>query len=79
MISNPDVSKQAPWVVKETTNIHVTVYFNNISVIRENFQKHLGLILDSKLNFFDHINEKTSLNVSTLSGKRTCCYHGLPF
>ena len=23
----------------------------------ENFQKHLGLFLDSKLTFFDHINE----------------------
>ena len=27
-------------------------------MIRENIQKHLGLLLDSKLNFFDHINEK---------------------
>ena len=40
-----------------TTN-HATVYFNNDPVIRENFQKHLGLFLDSKLNFSDHINEK---------------------
>ena len=27
-------------------------------MIRENIQKHLGLFLDSKLIFFDHINEK---------------------
>ena len=40
-----------------TTN-HVTVHFNNFSVIRENFQNHLSLILDSKLNFCDHVNEK---------------------
>ena len=40
-----------------TTN-HATVYFNNHPVIRENFQKHLGLFLDSKLNFSSHINEK---------------------
>ena len=27
-------------------------------MIRENVQQHLGLFLDSKLRFFDHINEK---------------------
>ena len=27
-------------------------------MIKENIQKYLGLLLDSKLNFFDHINEK---------------------
>ena len=27
-------------------------------MIRENIQKHLGLLLNSKLNFFDCINEK---------------------
>ena len=27
-------------------------------MIRKNIHKHLGLFLDSKLNFFDHINEK---------------------
>ena len=40
-----------------TTN-HATVYFNIDPVIREIFQKHLGLFLDSKLNFSGHINEK---------------------
>ena len=61
MIFNPDVSKQAQEVVfsrKAVTTNHGTVYFNNDPVIRENFQKHLGLFLDSKLNFFSHINEK---------------------
>ena len=28
-------------------------------MVRDNIQKHLGLFLDSKLSFFDHINEKT--------------------
>ena len=61
MSFNPDVSKQAQEVVfsrKGITTIHATVYFNNDPVIRENFQKHLGLFLDSKLNFSGHINEK---------------------
>ena len=61
MTFNPDVSKQAQEVVfsrKGITTNHATVYFNNDPVIRENFQKHLGLFLDSKLNFSGHINEK---------------------
>ena len=40
-----------------TTN-HVTVHFNNFSIIRENFQNHLSLLLNSKLNFFDHVKKK---------------------
>ena len=61
MIFNPDVSKQAQDVVfsrKGITTNHATVYFNNDPVIRENFQKHLGLFLDSKLNFSGQINQK---------------------
>ena len=55
MIFNPDASKQDH---KANASTHGTVYFNNDPVIRENIQKHEGLFLDSKLNFFDHINEK---------------------
>ena len=61
MIFNPDPSKQAQEIVfsrKANGNNHGTVYFNNVPVIRVNIQKHLGLFLDSKLSFFDHINEK---------------------
>ena len=43
---------------KEITTNHATLYFNDDPVIRENFQKNLGLFLDSKLNFSGHINEK---------------------
>ena len=35
-----------------------TIYFNNVPVIRESTEKCLGLFLDSRLNFLDHINEK---------------------
>ena len=56
MIFNPDdVSKKK----KKIPTNHVTVYFNNDPVIRENFQKHLRLVFDSKLSFFDCINKKT--------------------
>ena len=61
MIFNPDSSKQAQEIVfscKANASNHATVYFNNVLVIRDNIQKHLGLPLDSKLSFFDHINEK---------------------
>ena len=61
MIFSPDVSKQAQEIVfshKANASNHRTVCFNNVPVTRENIQKHLGLLLDSKLNFFDHTNEK---------------------
>ena len=60
MIFNPDASKQSQDIVfsrKANASNHGTVYFNNVPVIRENIQKHLSLFLDSKLNFFDHIDE----------------------
>ena len=61
MIFNPGASKQAQEIVfsrNANASNHETVYFNNVQVIRENIQKHLGLFLDSKLSFFDYINEK---------------------
>ena len=61
MTFNPDASKQAQEIVffrKANTSNHANVYFNNVPVIRDNIQKHLGLFLDSKLSFFDHLNEK---------------------
>ena len=39
---------------KAVATILVTVYFNNVLIIREKFQKHLGLLLDSKRNLFDY-------------------------
>ena len=39
---------------KAFATILVTVYFNNVLIIREKFQKHLGLLLDSKRNLFDY-------------------------
>ena len=62
MIFNPDVSKQTQEVVFSRRAIatkHATVYLNKVTIIRENFQKHHGLFLDSKLNFVDHNNGKS--------------------
>ena len=61
MIFNPDALKQAQEIVssrKANASNHGTVYFNNLRLIRENVQTNPGLFLDSKLNFFDHINLK---------------------
>ena len=62
MVFNTDVSKETQEIVlyrKASESNNVTIYFNNVPVIRGNIYKRLGLFLDSKLNFFDHINKKT--------------------
>ena len=38
--------------------IHNYIYFSNMPLNRKNTQKHLGLYLDAKPNFSEHINEK---------------------
>ena len=61
MSFNPDVSKQAQEVIfsrKKNIGNHPAVFFNNLPITRKSAQKHLGLLLDEKLNFSEHINEK---------------------
>ena len=61
MSFNPDVSKQAQEIIfsrKKNINNHPVVFFNNLSINRNSTQKHLGLLLDEKLNFSEHINDK---------------------
>ena len=63
MIFNPDLSKQAQEVIfsRKTNKIsHPTTTFNTVPVARTTCQKHLGLYLDEKLNFSQHINIKIS-------------------
>ena len=55
MIFNPDLSKQA----QEVILLHPTLLFNNIPLNNSLFQKHLGLTLDIKLNFSEHIKSIT--------------------
>ena len=58
MIFNPDLSKQAQKVTISRKNkklLYPTLLFNNIPLRHSLFQKHLGLILDAKLNFSEHI------------------------
>ena len=58
---NPDLSKQAQEVIfsRKTVKVsHPSITFNTAPVACTACQKHLGLYLDEKLNFHDHINAK---------------------
>ena len=58
---NPDLSKQAQEVIfsRKTVKVsHPSITFNTAPVARTACQKHLGLYLDEKLNFHDHIYAK---------------------
>ena len=58
---NPDPTKQATEVLfscKKYSYNHPQLIFNGIAVAKVNHQKHLGLILDSRLSFEKHLNEK---------------------
>ena len=63
MTFNPDPSKQAVEVLfstKKSPSELPPLFFNNNIVTRVESHKHLGLILDSKLSFGDHLKEKIS-------------------
>ena len=59
MSFKPDPSKQAQEVIlsrKLQKANHNQVYFNHNSVKQVPPQKHLGVYLDAKLNFQEHLN-----------------------
>ena len=61
MSFNPDSTKQAVEIVfshKTKLVYHPPLYFNNILVSRVNDHKHIGMILEKKLNFSKHVNDK---------------------
>ena len=63
MSFNPYESKQAQEVIfsRKTLKLnHPPATFNNMSIVCSSCQKHLGLYLDEKLNFTNHITEKVS-------------------
>ena len=60
---NSDPTKQALEVIfsRKTTKLpHPPLVFNNTNVTQLIYQKHLGIILDSKLTFESHINMVTT-------------------
>ena len=63
MSFNPDPNKTATEVIfshKLNQHNHPFVSFNNLPVALHPSTKHLGMILDSRLNFNRHIDEKIS-------------------
>ena len=70
---NPDPTKQAQEVIfiRKTKKLpHPPLVFNNTNVTQSIYQKHLGIILDSKLTFENHINmvaTKINKNIGLLS------------
>ena len=61
MVLNPYLSKQSQEDIfsrKTVKVIHPSITFNTLSVAHTTSQKHLGLYLDEKLSFYDHINAK---------------------
>ena len=62
MSFNSDITKQAQEIIfsrKKNNTSHPSLYFNNTPIQRKSVQKHLGLFLDEKLSFLEHIDEKT--------------------
>ena len=72
MSFNPDPSKQAQEVIfsRKLKNVsHPPLVFNNANVSSCKSQKHLGILLDSKLTFEEHyktILSKTSRTIGLL-------------
>ena len=72
MLFNPDPSKPAQEVVfsrKKKLQSHPTISLNNIQVERASYVKHLGILLDEKLNFKQHIDSvilKINNNISVI-------------
>ena len=61
MLFNPDITKQAREIIfsrKKIVTSHPSLYFNNGQIQRQSVQKHLGLFLDEKLSFLEHIDVK---------------------
>ena len=70
MSSNPDPSKQAQETIfsRKTKNIcHPSLRFNNSIVSQSPYPKHLGIFLDARLTFEEHLKVITT-NVNRTMG-----------
>ena len=77
---NPDPTKQAYGVIfsRKTKEIyHPPLVFNNTNVSQSSSQKHLGVILDSKLIFDEHL-KMISLKISKTLGLLRKLHNLLP-
>ena len=74
---NPDPTKQAQELIfscKVQTTSHPPLFFNENVVPKFTPQKHLGMFLDSKLNFSEHLKtifQKTNKTIGLLRKLQT--------
>ena len=74
---NPDPTKQAQELIfsrKVQTTNHPPLFFNENVVPKTTLQKHLGMFLDSKLNFSEHLKtifQKTNKTIGLLRKLQT--------
>ena len=80
MLFNPDSSKsglRSAIFKKKRTQVYLTISLNNVQVEKVSHQKHLGILLDHKLNFKQHVDSaisKVSKGISVIKELR----HNLP-
>ena len=63
MLFNPDPSKpvqELTFSKKKQFQSHPTISLDNFQVERASYQKHLGIILDEKLKFKQHVDNAIS-------------------
>ena len=48
-------SQEVPFQKKKKIKVDPIISLNNVQVERVSYQKHLGILLDEKLNFKQHI------------------------
>ena len=61
MSFNPDITKQAQenfFSQKKNDTSYPSLYFNNARIQWKSVQKNIGLFLDEKLSFLEHIDVK---------------------
>ena len=60
MIFNPDPTKPAEEVIFTNRNstLYETASYSGVDLMPAEYHKHLGFILDSKMNYIKHIDEK---------------------
>ena len=78
MFFNPDPSKPDQEVIfsrKKQFQSHLTINLNNIQVERASY--HLGIIIDEKLNFKQHVDDVISKINKAISVIKKCS-HSLP-
>ena len=73
---SPDPTKQVQELIfsrKVQTTNHPPLFFNENVVLQSTLQKHLGMFLDSKLNFRDHLTifQKTKKTIGLLHKLQT--------